>query len=72
MCRSIKKLRGEVVVDQEIKEAALQFVRKISGYNKPSRINESAFMEAVEEIAAVSRTLLDSISTPTISRTTRQ
>jgi len=72
MCRSIKKLRGEVVVDEEITEAALQFVRKISGYNKPSRINEGAFMEAVEEIAAVSRTLLDSLATPAISRATRQ
>jgi len=72
MCRSIKKLRGEVVVDEEIREAALQFVRKISGYNKPSRINEGAFTEAVEEIAAVSRTLLDSLSIPAISRATRQ
>ena len=71
MCRSIKKLRGEVVVDEEIREAALQFVRKISGYNKPSRVNEGAFREAVDEIAAVSRLLLDSLS-PAISRATRQ
>jgi hypothetical protein len=71
MCRSIKKLRGEVVVDTQIREAALQFVRKISGYNKPSRINEEAFMEAVDEIAAVSRNLLDSLAATAAARSTR-
>jgi hypothetical protein len=62
MCRSIKKLRGQGATDEEIREAALQFVRKISGYHKPSRVNEGAFTDAVLEITAVSRTLLDSLS----------
>ena len=63
MCRSIKKLRsaGRVASDEEIHEAALQFVRKISGYRKPSRANEAAFEEAVDDIAAASRRMLDSL-----------
>jgi hypothetical protein len=60
MCRSIKKLRKpqEEPTKQEVKEAALQFVRKISGYRVPSRKNEVVFEQAVEEIAAASKRLL--------------
>ena len=62
MCRSIKKLRGpEEPVDEEIRAAALQFVRKVSGYNRPSRVNEEAFDHAVDEISAASKELLDSL-----------
>ena len=63
MCRSIKTLRrgdGEAA-DEEVRAAALQFVRKVSGYRTPSRTNEEAFGAAVEEIAAASRRLLDSL-----------
>ena len=63
MCRSIKQLRNSEhpATDDEIREAALQFVRKISGYRKPSRANVVVFDQAVDEVAAVSRTLLDSL-----------
>ncbi len=63
MCRSIKKLRNadRPATDEEIREAALQFVRKISGYRKPSKANETVFDHAVEDIAAVSRRMLDSL-----------
>ena len=63
MCRSIKKLRSadRPATDEEIHEAALQFVRKISGYRKPSKANEAVFDEAVEDIAVVSRRMLDSL-----------
>jgi hypothetical protein len=60
MCRSIKRLREryERASDDEIEEAALQFVRKISGYRKPSTANKTAFLTAVDEIAASSRRLM--------------
>jgi hypothetical protein len=64
MCRSIKTLRDAEQVtatDQEVYEAALQFVRKISGYRKPAQRNEDAFNRAVEEISASSRRLLDDL-----------
>ena len=63
MCRSIKQLRSadNKASDEEIRQAALQFVRKISGYRNPSRVNTPAFDGAVDEITAVSRTLLDSL-----------
>jgi hypothetical protein len=63
MCRSIKTLRraDEPATDDEIHAAALQFVRKVSGYRHPSRANEEVFEAAVNEIAAVSRSLLDSL-----------
>ena len=66
MCRSIKVLRDyeNPPADEDIEAAALQFVRKISGFPKPSKVNEAAFAKAVEEISTVSRTLLDSL-TPT-------
>ena len=58
MCRSIKVLRGdEDASDQEVHEASLQFVRKISGYRQPSKANREVFDEAVEEIEAASRRL---------------
>ncbi len=65
MCRSIKRLRDRMVraPDDEIAEAALQFVRKISGYRKPSRANEAMFESAVDEIAKSSRLLLDFLTT---------
>ena len=65
MCRSIVKLRGETpATDDEVRAAARQFVRKISGYREPSRKNSEAFEAAVDEIAKSSRQLLDSVSQP--------
>ena len=62
MCRSIKKLRGEEpATDEEVREAALQFVRKVSGYRVPSRKNADAFDAAVDEVARASRALLDAV-----------
>lgn len=65
MCRNIKPLYNfePPVTDDEIHEAALQFVRKVSGFNKPSKANEAAFLAAVDEIAAVTRNLLTSLET---------
>jgi hypothetical protein len=72
MCRSIKRLREGTVAasDEEIHEAARQFVRKISGFGKPSPANEEAFDRAVSEIASTSRELLSSlvIGTKPVSR----
>jgi hypothetical protein len=63
MCRSIKPLRlpDRKPTDQEITEAALQYVRKVSGYRKPSQANQQAFDEAVEEIAAATSKLLQNL-----------
>ena len=63
MCRNIKTLFNfePPVTDEEIRAASLQFVRKISGFNKPSKTNEVAFSSAVEEIASVSKQLLVSL-----------
>lgn len=58
MCRSIKTLRGMEPTEEEIRAAALQFVRKVSGYRAPSKANEAAFGAAVEEIADASARLL--------------
>ncbi len=65
MCRNIKTLFNlePPVTDAEIREASLQFVRKVSGFHKPSKVNEAAFLAAVDEIAAVSRNLLNSLET---------
>jgi hypothetical protein len=65
MCRNIKTLYNydPPVGEEEIRLAALQFVRKIVGFSKPSKANEAAFLEAVEAIAAVSRDLLNSLET---------
>lgn len=62
MCRSIKSLRGdEPAGEDEIRAAALQFVRKVSGYQKPSKANTEAFERAVDEVAEVTRGLLGSL-----------
>jgi len=63
MCRSIKTLRGSepAASEEEMRAAALQFVRKISGYRKPSRINQPAFDAAVDEITAATQRLLDNL-----------
>ena len=60
MCRSIKPLRNmdRPVTEQEIYEAALQYVRKVSGYRKPSKANEEAFNKAIEEVAESTRKIL--------------
>ena len=65
MCRSIKTLFNfkPPATEEEIKAASLQFVRKISGYHKPSQANEEAFNRAVEQVAAVAHKLLDSLET---------
>lgn len=65
MCRNIKALFNfdPPATDEEIRGASLQFVRKLSGFNKPSRANEAAFNHAVEDVAAVARHLLDSLVT---------
>ena len=65
MCRSIKTLFNFAppVTEEEIRAASLQFVRKLSGFAKPSKANEAAFAAAVEEIAAVSAKLLHSLET---------
>jgi hypothetical protein len=65
MCRSIKTLFNfqPPATDEEIRAAALQFVRKVSGYQKPPKGNIGAFMNAVNDIAAASRTLLESLET---------
>jgi hypothetical protein len=64
MCRSIKTLRQPQTeaTDDEIRAAALQFVRKVSGYREPSRKNEEAFTGAVDEVAAATKRLLDAVT----------
>jgi hypothetical protein len=63
MCRSIQTLRGAEppATDAEVREAALQYVRKLSGYRTPSRANAEVFDAAVEEVAAATRRLLDGL-----------
>ena len=65
MCRNIKTLFNfdPPVTDEEIRAASLQFVRKLSGFNKPSKANEAAFATAVDEVAAVAYKLLRSLET---------
>ena len=65
MCRNIKTLYNfdPPATDEEVLAASLQVVRKISGFNKPSRANEAAFNRAAEEVAAIARNLLDSLVT---------
>jgi hypothetical protein len=71
VCRNIKTLFNfePPVTDQEIRAASLQFVRKVSGFNKPSKANEAAFLMAIDEIAAVSRKFLSSLETTAPPRT---
>jgi hypothetical protein len=63
MCRSIQQLRGAEppATESEIRDAALQFVRKVSGYRQPSQANAAVFDGAVDDIAAVTRRLLDEL-----------
>jgi len=70
MCRNIKTLFNfePPVTDEEIRAASLQFVRKVSGFNKPSKANEAAFLAAVDEIAAISKNLLNSLETSAPAR----
>jgi hypothetical protein len=65
MCRNIKTLFNfdPPATDEEIDASALQFVRKLSGYNKPSKSNEAVFNRAVEDVAAIARNLLESLET---------
>jgi hypothetical protein len=65
MCRNIKTLFNfdPPVTEEEIRAASLQFVRKLSGFNRPSRANEDAFSTAVDEVASVARKLLHSLET---------
>jgi len=69
MCRSIKTLRNAEIpaTEEEIRAAALQFVRKVSGYRKPSKVNEAAFELAIAEIAQSTQKLLGSISVKSIT-----
>lgn len=71
MCRSIKVLRkpgAPAAPAEELNAAALQFVRKISGFHRPSQANQEAFDIAIAEIAATSRRLLDALAAPRRSR----
>ena len=65
MCRNIKTLYNfdPPATDDEIRASALQFVRKLSGFTKPSKANEAAFDRAVDDVAAVARELIDSLTT---------
>lgn len=65
MCRNIKTLFNfePVASDDEVRASALQYVRKLSGMNKPSRANEAVFAAAIEEVAVASRRLLDGLTT---------
>ncbi len=70
MCRNIKPLFNfePPATEEEIRDAALQYVRKISGYNRPSRANEAAFNAAVDEVAAASARLLSALESAAPSR----
>jgi hypothetical protein len=65
MCRNIKTLFNfdPPATDEEIRAASLQFVRKLSGFNAPSKVNEAAFDQAIDDVAAVARRLIDSLAT---------
>ncbi|HUO15922.1 MAG TPA: DUF2277 domain-containing protein [Verrucomicrobiae bacterium] len=70
MCRNIKILFNfePPVTEEEIRAASLQFVRKITGFNKPSKANEAAFLNAVDEVASISSRLLHSLETSAAPR----
>ncbi len=70
MCRNIRTLFNfdPPVTDEEIRAASLQFVRKISGFNKPSKANEAAFLAAIDEVASISSRLLDALETTAAPR----
>ena len=65
MCRNIKNLFNfdPPVTPEEVRDASLQFVRKITGFNKPSKANEAAFLSAIDEIAGISTRLIHSLET---------
>ena len=65
MCRNIKTLFNfdPPATDEEVRAASLQFVRKVSGFNAPSKANEAAFDQAIDDVAAVARRLIQSLST---------
>ncbi|MDZ7361435.1 MAG: DUF2277 domain-containing protein [candidate division KSB1 bacterium] len=65
MCRNIRTLYNFAppATDEEIRAASLQFIRKITGFNKPAKINEAAFEHAVNQVALISKKLLDSLVT---------
>ncbi|HET8533342.1 MAG TPA: DUF2277 domain-containing protein [Methylomirabilota bacterium] len=65
MCRSIKTLHNfqPPATEEEIRASSLQFVRKLSGFSRPSRANEAAFVRAVDDVAQAARTLLDALVT---------
>jgi hypothetical protein len=69
MCRSIKQLRNAEIpaTQEEIRAAALQYVRKVSGYRKPSKVNQAAFERAVEEIVLSTQKLLQNLSSRSIA-----
>jgi hypothetical protein len=71
MCRNIKTLFNfdPPVTDDEVRAASLQFVRKISGFNKPSKANEESFRAAIDEVAAASTRFLRSLETSALQRT---
>jgi len=70
MCRNIKTLFNfdPPATDEEIRAASLQFVRKLSGFNAPSKANSAAFERAIDEVAATARRLVDSLSTTATPR----
>ena len=70
MCRNIKMLFNfdPPVTGEEVRAASLQYVRKISGFSKPSKANEAAFLAAVDEVAAISMRLLASLQTNALPR----
>ncbi len=70
MCRNIQQLRGAVpsATDEEVRDAALQFVRKVSGFRSPSRANQAVFDRAVDEVAAATRQLLDDLVVPSSAK----
>jgi hypothetical protein len=74
MCRNIKILFNfePPVTDEEVRAASIQFVRKISGFNKPSKANEAPFLKAIDEIAGASTRLLRSLETSAPSRNREQ
>lgn len=74
MCRNIKTLFNfqPPATDDEVRAAALQFVRKVSGFGKPSKANEAAFLAAVDEVALASRKLLASLETSAAPRDREQ
>jgi hypothetical protein len=70
MCRNIKTLFNfdPPATDEEIRAASIQFVRKLSGFTKPSKANERVFDEAIDEVSAIARRLIDSLETASPAR----